>query len=108
MAEEKTNNEALATILQEHNGKIPKFLDEVLQFLDKETELGSYDKAKVKQLLSQAVDRQFKGLPADADIRKIFKKYNARLFDPKKNTTKFWTQRNVINRNLVIYSLARG
>ena len=89
MAEENTNHEVLTTILQEHNGKIPKFLDEVLQFLDKETELGSYDKAEVKELLSQAVDRQFKGLPADADIRKLFKKYNTRLFDPKNNTTKF-------------------
>ena len=56
---EEKHERMFTAILQDHQGNINQFFDTMLDFMDKNTVFGLYEKHQAKKLLTDAVERHF-------------------------------------------------
>ena len=60
MVEKRENHhQILTSIMQDHDGDVPKFLDVVLSFLGTKTSFGMYEKSDGEKIVNSSVQRHF-------------------------------------------------
>ena len=56
---QEKHHRILSSIMQDHDGNVPKFLDIVLSFMDTKTNFGTYEKSEGEKIVKAAVQRHF-------------------------------------------------